>query len=244
MDELALTFVGTGNAFAPGGLCQTGFLVNNRFLFDAPPQSLQSLNILGTDANDLEAVVLSHHHGDHFLGLPFLLLNWKWKGRTKPVKVIGPRNTERIARDIAEMVFPGVLSGIGYDLEFIEVVPGTSTTIPGLTIEPVQVEHDDGLSQTLGYNCRVGNRTFAYTGDSRMCDGVMDLARTAEVLVSECASRTDRIPVHMNLVDDMPVVRGAMPPDSTLLLTHLTPDIDANGLPNTLVTKDRASFRF
>jgi ribonuclease BN (tRNA processing enzyme) len=244
MNELALTFIGTGNAFSPGGLCCNGFLVNDRFLFDAPPHALSSLNHVGADANRLEAVIVSHHHGDHFLGLPFLLLHWKWKGRTRPVKVIGPRDTERLSREIAEMVFPGVLNSLGYDLEFVELPPGQPIDVEGMTLEAVQVEHDEGLIQSLGYVARLDGRTFAYTGDTRMCDAVLDLARAPEVLVSECASRADNIPVHMNLVDDMPVVRGAMRPESTLLLTHLTPDIDTNGLPKTMVAEDFKTFRF
>ena len=59
MPELELQFIGTGNAFAPGGLCWNGFVVNGRFLFEAPPQALQSLNLMGIDPNGLDAVVLN-----------------------------------------------------------------------------------------------------------------------------------------------------------------------------------------
>ena len=102
MSDLSLTFIGSGNAFSPGGLCCNGFLVNGRFLFDAPPQALSSLNTIDVDPNTIEAVILSHHHGDHFLGLPFLLLHWRWKGRTKPVRIVGPSGTTRLGKQIAE----------------------------------------------------------------------------------------------------------------------------------------------
>lgn len=39
MPELEFTFIGTGNAFVPGGLCWNGFLVDRRVLFEAPPQA-------------------------------------------------------------------------------------------------------------------------------------------------------------------------------------------------------------
>jgi ribonuclease BN (tRNA processing enzyme) len=244
MAGIRLTFIGSGNAFSPNGLCCNGFLVNDRFLFDAPPQALSSLNRVGVDANDLEAVVISHHHGDHFLGLPFLLLHWKWKGRTQPVKVVGPPETQRLAKDIAEKVFPGVLDDVKYELQWVDVKPGTPTAIDGMTVEPVLVKHDDGLVMSLGYQCMLGGRKFGYTGDTIMCDGVMDLARASDVLVSECASRDARIPVHMNLVDDMPVVRGAMKPDAPLVLTHISPDVDTGGLPHTVVAKDFETYSY
>jgi len=242
MQDLRLTFIGSGNAFSPGGLCCNGFLLNDRVLFEAPPQTLGSLHQVGVDPNELEVVVLSHHHGDHFLGLPFLLLHWKWKGRTKPVRIIGPKATEALAKDIAQKVFPGVLDAV-YDIEWVVAEAGKACRVNGLELEPVRVEHDDELSATLGYGVRFGGRRLAYTGDTRLCDGVFDIARGAELMVSECASRSDSIPIHMNLVGDMPRVRAALPAASSLILTHISPDVDNGNLPNTVVARDFATYR-
>ncbi len=102
MAGLELTFIGSGNAFVREGACWNGFVANGRYLFEAPPQALMALNRLGIDPNAIDAVVLSHHHGDHLLGLPFLLLHWKYLGRTTPVTVIGrPRPRTWSARSVA-----------------------------------------------------------------------------------------------------------------------------------------------
>ncbi|MCZ2111924.1 MAG: MBL fold metallo-hydrolase [Dehalococcoidia bacterium] len=208
MTDLDFHFIGTGNAFAPGGLCWNGFLVNGSYLFETPPQALQSLNKLDIDPNELDAVVISHHHGDHFLGLPLLLLHWKHMGRTKPVTIVGPPETEAITRAISASVFPGDIGG-AYDLEWRTALPGQPVTLGSLTVEAVPVVHDPRLIQSLGYHCAIGARRFAYTGDTTLCQAVYDLARNPEVLISECASRADNIPVHMNLVEDIPRVRRA-----------------------------------
>lgn len=243
MHDLRLTFIGSGNAFSPAGLCCNGFLVNDRFLFEAPPQSLSSLNTLGIDPNSIEALVVSHHHGDHFLGLPFLLLHWKWQGRTRPIRIIGPVATEALGKDIAQKVFPGVLDG-GYDIEWIEMNPGDACRLEGIELEAVEVEHDEELSATLGYRALIGGRRLAYTGDTRLCQNVFELAKGAEVMVSECASRTANIPIHMNLVRDIPQVRAALPPEAQLILSHLAPDVDSAGLPNTRVARDFETYCF
>jgi len=243
MQELRLTFIGSGNAFSPAGLCCNGFLLNEHFLFEAPPQALSSLNTVGVDPNELDAVIVSHHHGDHFLGLPFLLLHWKWQGRRKPVRIVGPKDTERLGKDIAEKVFPGVLDS-RYQIEWIEAEPGQRLQLDGLEIEAVGVEHDAELSGALGYAVRAGGRRLGYTGDTRLCDAVLDLAKQSEVLVSECASRDLNIPIHMNLVDDMPRLRAALAPDAQLILTHLSPDVDDGGLPNTRIARDFEVYRF
>jgi ribonuclease BN (tRNA processing enzyme) len=240
---LELRFIGTGNAFAPGGLCWNGFVANERFLFEAPPQALQSLNRLGLDANALEAVVISHHHGDHFLGLPFLLLQWKYYGRRKPVTIVGPPRTRELASDIALKVYPGIFD-INYEINWVEANSGDRVAVAGLELEALAVKHDRRLSGSLGFNATLGGRKFAYTGDTAMCDAVREMARHAEVLVSECASRADVLDIHMNLVDDIPDVRAAMDPDAQLVLTHLTPEVTAEGLANTTIAEDLARYRF
>lgn len=243
MGELTLTFAGTGNAFSDGGLCHNGFAVNGRYLFDCPPQVLSSLRRAGIDPVALDVVAISHQHGDHVLGLPFLLLDWKYHGRTATVRIIAPRGTRELVTDIGERVFPGLFEA-AYGIEWIEAEADRRVEREGLTLAPVAVEHDARLADCLGYACELDGRRFAYTGDARLCDGVLALARGTDLLVSECASRAERIPVHMNLVDDMPVVRRALRAEAPLVLTHIAPDVDTGGLPNTMVAQDFATYRF
>ena len=239
---LDLTFIGTGNAFAPGGLCWNGFLANGRYLFEAPPQALMALHRVGVDPNAIEAVALSHHHGDHFLGLPLLLLHWKHRGREAPVTIVGPPETERLAREIGSAVYPGLFEN-AFGIEWRELEGGDSATIGDLTVEAVAVEHDERLSLNLGFHARLDGARFAYTGDTRLCEAVLDLARGADALIAECASRDIPIPIHMNLVDDIPEVHAALSPSANLILTHVTPEVETD-LARTVVAQDFATYRF
>lgn len=241
--DLEFTFIGSGNAFVQGGACWNGFAVNGRFLFEAPPQALMALNRLRIDPNALDAVVLSHHHGDHFLGLPFLLLHWKHLGRTKPVTVVGPPETEDVAREVCARTNPSLMKST-LPVRWLEVDAGARVEVAGLALEAVEVRHDPKLSGCLGYLATLEGRTFGYTGDSALCDGVLELARRSEVLVSECSSRDERQPTHMNLVDDMPRVRAAMAPGTQLVLTHLPADLGPVDLPDTRVAADFGRLRY
>ncbi len=242
MATLEFSFVGTGNAFAPGGLCWNGFVIDGRFLFEAPPQALQSLNRLGIDANDLDAVILSHHHGDHFLGLPFLLLHWKYFGRARPAVIIGPPGTRELATAIARSVYPGVFD-IQYELHWVELGDGERATAGDLELQALAVRHDERLSLNLGYIGRLRGRTFAYSGDTGFCDALVTMARASEVVVAECSSFDDPVPIHLNLRDDIPRLREAMAPEAHLLLTHLSPAIAAGHLRNTTVARDLERYR-
>lgn len=243
MADLDLRFIGTGNAFAPGGLCWNGFVVNGRYLFEAPPQALQAFNAQGMDVNGLDAVILSHHHGDHFLGLPFLFLQWKFAKRTRPVHIIGPVGTKKLATEIANAVYPDILD-TPYEVEWDECPGGQQTMAGALRIEALPMKHDERLSGTLGFAAELGGVRFGYTGDSAMCDSVLDLARHSDVLVSECASRGEDLDVHMNMTTDMPVVRATMRSEAKLLLTHLGPGVDGAGLVDTIIARDGAHYRF
>lgn len=243
MDSLELTFIGTGNAFAPRGLCWNGFLVNGRHLFEAPPQALQALNKLRVDPNEIETVVLSHQHGDHFVGLPFLLLHWEWMNRSKPIRIVAPEGTQAAMMQLCDIAYPDA-SHASYGIDWIEAVAGAPVQLPGLELEAVEVKHDPKLEHCLGFHVRVSGQALGYTGDSAMCDGVLDLARQSDVLVSECASRAEQLPVHMNLVDDIPRVRSSMASGSELVLSHLGPGIEPGNLPRTRVAADFDTYRF
>ncbi len=243
MNELGFRFIGTGNAFAPGGLCWNGFLVNGRYLFEAPPQALQGIHHLGVDANEIEGVILSHHHGDHFLGLPFLLLEWKYTRRKTPVHIVGPPRTRELASLICDTVYPGLMH-LPYEVIWHESIENEQVTVGDLALRTFAMAHDEQLSGSLGFLATLGGRRFAYTGDSALCDSVFTLATESEVLISECASIDNEVDVHMNLVSDMPKVRAAMAPSATLLLTHLGAGITGAELPNTIVARDYESYRF
>ena len=50
---------------------------------------------------------VSHLHGDHFGGLPFLILDAQFAGRTAPLVVAGPPGTGQRLTEAMECLFPG-----------------------------------------------------------------------------------------------------------------------------------------
>src|SRR3990172_5194768 len=99
---LQLTFLGSGNAFPAGGRYWSGFLVNGRYLFDAPPTLLPHLKRLGLPAEELRVVFLTHFHGDHFLGLPFLFLEYLYLTRRREdLVIVGPPGVQEVVEGVA-----------------------------------------------------------------------------------------------------------------------------------------------
>jgi ribonuclease BN (tRNA processing enzyme) len=85
---VTVTFAGSGDAFGSGGRYQACIHLQGRggpgpVLLDCGATSLSALKHLGLDPGEIAAVFVSHLHGDHFGGLPFLILDGQFSHRTK-----------------------------------------------------------------------------------------------------------------------------------------------------------------
>ena len=83
-DVMRLTIVGSGDAFGSGGRLNTCFFLETAkaaLLIDCGASALPALKGQGIEPNRIDAIILSHLHGDHFGGLPFLLLDGQFLSR-------------------------------------------------------------------------------------------------------------------------------------------------------------------
>jgi ribonuclease BN (tRNA processing enzyme) len=90
---------GSGDAFGSGGRFQTCIAVAGHAvgqphtLLDCGATSLTALRLQHLDPSMISTVVISHLHGDHFGGLPFLILDGQSRHRTADLTVAGPADT-------------------------------------------------------------------------------------------------------------------------------------------------------
>src|SRR5712692_1586545 len=122
---LDVAFLGTGNALARSR-CWSGFLLNRRYLFDTPPTALLSLNRLGAGLASIDTIFISHFHGDHFFGLPFLFLDYAHRTqRRSDLTLVGPPGLEERVERLMEIGFPRTFSrDDGYRRRYVEVSDG------------------------------------------------------------------------------------------------------------------------
>jgi len=239
-----LTFLGSGNAFASGGRYWSSFLVDNKYLFDAPPTLLPHLKQLGISLPDIEVVFISHHHGDHFIGLPFLLLEYVYMTpRTQDLYIVGPPGVERWMEDFADRCYPDITRDAGYKRRYLDAVPHKDLTAGSVRFRAVPMNHVKDSMQAFGYRAAINGKTLAYTGDTMFCEEVFELADGADVLVVDCTYSDGSGPEHMGL-DDIKVIRQRISPHTTMVLTHLNGEPATDGLHNVLTAQDMTTFRF
>ena len=93
---ITVTFAGCGDAFGSGGRFQACIHLRpgagqGPVLLDCGATSLTALRQAALDPGEIGAVFVSHLHGDHFGGLPFLILDGQFSRRTAPLLSSGRR---------------------------------------------------------------------------------------------------------------------------------------------------------
>jgi ribonuclease BN (tRNA processing enzyme) len=107
--RVELHFLGSADAFGSGGRFQTCLYVSglsDGFLIDCGASSLIALKRNGIDASRIAWVLLTHLHGDHFGGLPFLILDGQFSRRTLPLVITGPPGVASRVESAMEVSFP------------------------------------------------------------------------------------------------------------------------------------------
>lgn len=241
---MELTFLGSSNAFAAQGRYWSSFLVDRKYQFDAPPTLLPHLKRLGVPPDEIEVVFLTHRHGDHFMGFPFLLLEYLYMTpRTRDLHIVGPPGVQSWMEDFAEQCYPNITRDAGYKRIYIDARIREEQQAGPLTFRAVPMNHVKESMRAFGYQVRIGDKTVAYTGDTMFCEEIFELADGADVLVLDCTYSEGSGPEHMGL-DDVKIIRREIAPDTTIILTHLNAEPNLNGFDNTLVARDLVTFRF
>jgi ribonuclease BN (tRNA processing enzyme) len=159
---LTVTFAGSGDAFGSGGRYQAcvhlrGSDGGDPVLLDCGATSLSALKRLGLDPGEIAAVFVSHLHGDHFGGLPFLILDGQFSRRTKPLTVAGPPGLARRLTDAMECMFPGSSTASRrFGIDTVELNPGSTSTVSGVTVSAWEGDHPSVLPASSRRRRRAG----------------------------------------------------------------------------------------
>jgi ribonuclease BN (tRNA processing enzyme) len=138
---------------------------------------------------DLDAVLLSHLHPDHFVDLCALYVALRYDPvapRLERLPVYGPAGTFARLEEAYGQHEPGSMESV---FAVQEWVAGTPITVGPFLVTPRRVEHP-----VLAYGLRVeaGGAVLAYSGDTDVCDGLLEVAKDADLLLAEASFEEGR----------------------------------------------------
>jgi ribonuclease BN (tRNA processing enzyme) len=222
--SVTVTFVGSGDAFGAGGRFQTCFMVDApgfRYVIDFGATSLVALARLGIDHTTIDAVVLTHIHGDHCGGLPFLLMDSMLGAkRERPLVIAGPRDTRARLDGICEALMPGMHAmSPKFNLDIVEMPVMQDSSIGPLTVTPYPAAHT-GETNPTSLRTAIAGKVVSYTGDSAWTKHMPAVARAADLFICECYFHGKPIRFHMNYPDI--VAHQAELTPKRMILTHFS----------------------
>lgn len=238
---MLVTVVGSGDAFGAGGRFQTCFALAldpaapPTVLMDCGATSLTALRRQEIDTNAIETVVVSHLHGDHFGGLPFLVLDGQFRRRTRDLTVVGPPGTQGRLEQTMEALYPGSSTvQRRFEVRVIEHADRHPLELDALRVTPFEVRHASGAP---AYALRVDGpaASMAYSGDTEWTDVLLEAADGVNLFLCEGYSPAP-IRWHLDL-DTLGRQRGRLKCQQ-LVLTHLSPTALASDLTDWSVAHD------
>jgi ribonuclease BN (tRNA processing enzyme) len=135
-----------------------------------------------TEANvdDTKPIVLllSHFHIDHIAGLHILT---KFRFR-EGLLLCGPAGSRGVLGTFVNAPFTVPLAELPYPARIVEL-PEEASSLP-FPITALPLRH---TSLTLGYRIEIDGRVIAYCPDTGYCENAVTLARSADLLITECA---------------------------------------------------------
>ena len=199
---MRVTVLGAGDAFSSGGRRQSGYLVetqNSAFLLDCGTTTLLALKTLHIPAERIDCIAISHMHGDHFGGLPFLFLEYMYENpRSRPLHIAGPSGIRERVLDLHRAMYRELSErGLSFRLEFHELPPGQSATICGTEFFAFRVPHQE-QDISLGYRVRVGKQSLLYSGDCGWNEDLVRYSQGTDLFICECCYFQTQVSFHVS----------------------------------------------
>ena len=171
------------------------------YLIDAGDDVTRRIVQAGADFLKVDHIFITHAHSDHTMGLATLLVSeWEYRRRT-PIDIYGPLGTEALVRGAIQYLTPnaeirwseGTRTPMASVFHGHDAEPGTVFQDDAVKVLAVENTHFHFATDSPGYEkyksysyrFETPGRVIVFTGDTGPSDALTELAKGADVLVSE-----------------------------------------------------------
>jgi ribonuclease BN (tRNA processing enzyme) len=202
MKNTRVICLGSGDAFSAEGRFQSAYIVESpegTLLLDCGATILTSTKSLKRSLAPVDMIFISHLHGDHIGGLPYLFLQYLYiEPRSRPLIIAGPPEVESRVRKLFEAMYPDTAAEpFPFELQFIEAQPGCQVITKDIRVEPFVVSHSP---HPVSYGCLItaGDKKIVYSGDSGWMESFITHTQDADLFLCECTYFDSRSETHID----------------------------------------------
>ncbi len=190
-------------SFGSGGRLTTCFHVRGdkvNFLIDCGASSMPALKRYGILRDDIDLVLITHFHGDHFGGVPFLLLDAQFSRRKRPLVIAGPPGIELRLTRLMEALFEHSSSTKQhFELSVVALEPGETREFGAVKVTAFPVVHGDSGGPFHAYRVEAEGRTLAYSGDTQWTETLVGAGHDADLFIAEAYTYDRPVKNHLSL---------------------------------------------
>lgn len=207
-EEFRVTLLGTGspapvmNRFGPGVLVQAGGKV---LLIDCGRGTTQRLLQAGLKLGQVDALLITHLHSDHIVGIPDLwLTGWleaNYAQRNGPFVVFGPSGTKTLMDgltraydwDIKARIADQNLNPQNIKSVVSEFKEGVIYNQDGVVVTAIEVDHGDLLKPAFGFRIDYAGRSVTISGDTKFSENLIKHANGTDLLIHQVAAAREEL---------------------------------------------------
>jgi ribonuclease BN (tRNA processing enzyme) len=227
--SVRVRILGSGNAFSDGGRANAAIHITApgvSLLLDCGGSALPAIKryVSGTS---IDAIAVSHLHGDHFGGITYFVLEQHFGGRAKELVIGGPPSLEGRLRAAEQALYPDFFGRVPLAFTVRTLVLGERPTeLGGARVTALPVRHVR-LAEPHGLRVEVAGKVIAYSGDARWSEHLVPVAKDADLFLCEASFWEGDDPAHISYAQvmehraDLAAKRIVLTHMGTTTLAHL-----------------------
>lgn len=171
-------------------------------MLECGPGVLAGMKRMGIPTDAPDALLVSHLHGDHFGGIPFLFLEYLFENpRQRPLAILGPPTILERSFAVYAALYRELQSfDLPFEIRLVELEPGATASVAGFEIEAFQVTHN-AEPFSLGFRIVSPDATMLFSGDSAWNEVFVDKSQGVDLFLCECCTMEPTMPMHTSYAE-------------------------------------------
>lgn len=173
--------IGTGGIYTKyNSAC---YLIDEKIMVDFPNGTLKKLYKKDIIPNQINYILITHFHGDHYFDMPFYLLN-KLKNDKNNINIYCSKDGKSKIKKICKLAFPYSFNK-NCSLKNIQYNFTNFFKIEDYEVKKILVNHGN-MKPAYGYIFNKDNINIGFTGDTSLCENVLLMAEKCHYLFCDC----------------------------------------------------------